>query len=142
LKTKLGSEPSEEQLATPMRISRTKLRTIQIQCTLARQKLTLSNVRLVMSVAQRYDNMGAQMADLIQGCLIGLLCGIERYDSSRGYKMSTYVYWWIRQGVSRVLMENSRIQRLPTHLHERQSAIRHAKVKLEEQGITPSIDVS
>ncbi|GJZ03793.1 RNA polymerase sigma factor sigA-like protein [Tanacetum coccineum] len=49
----------------------------------------LSNVRLVMSVVQRYDNMGAQMADLIQGGLIGLLRGIERYDSSRGYKMST-----------------------------------------------------
>ncbi|GJZ03794.1 RNA polymerase sigma factor sigA-like protein [Tanacetum coccineum] len=140
LKKKLGSEPSEEQLATSMRISRTNLRTIQIECTLARQKLTLSNVRLVMSIAQRYDNMGAQMTDLIQGGLIGLLRGIERYDSSRGFKMSTYVYWWIRQGVSRALMENSRIQRLPTHLHERQSAIRNAKVKLEEQGITPSID--
>ncbi|PWA69049.1 RNA polymerase sigma-70 [Artemisia annua] len=140
LKTKLGCEPSEEQLANSMRISRTNLRTIQIECTLARQKLTLSNVRLVMSIAQRYDNMGAQMADLIQGGLIGLLRGIERYDSSRGFKMSTYVYWWIRQGVSRALMENSRIQRLPTHLHDRQSAIRNAKVKLEEQGITPSID--
>ncbi|GKE14543.1 RNA polymerase sigma factor sigA [Tanacetum coccineum] len=70
LKTKLGSEPSEEQLATPMRISQTKLRTIQIQCTLARHKLTLSNVRLVMSVVQRYDNMGAQMADLIQVMLL------------------------------------------------------------------------
>lgn len=70
LKTKLGSEPSEEQLATSMRISRTNLRTIQIECTLARQKLTLSNVRLVMSIAQRYDNMGAQMADLIQVMLL------------------------------------------------------------------------
>lgn len=140
LKKKLGSEPSEEQLATSMRISRTELRTKQIECTLAREKLALSNVRLVMSIAQRYDNMGAQMDDLIQGGLIGLLRGIERYDSSKGFKISTYVYWWIRQGVSRALMENSRILRLPTHLHERQSAIRNAKIKLEEQGIRPSID--
>nr|XP_043615600.1 RNA polymerase sigma factor sigA-like [Erigeron canadensis] len=140
LKKKLGTEPSEEQLATSMRISRTDLRTKQIECTLAREKLALSNVRLVMSIAQRYDNMGAQMDDLIQGGLIGLLRGIEKYDSSRGYKISTYVYWWIRQGVSRALMENSRILRLPTHLHERQSAIRNVKIKLEEQGINPSID--
>ncbi|XP_076919057.1 RNA polymerase sigma factor sigA-like isoform X2 [Bidens hawaiensis] len=140
LKKKLGYDPSEEQLATSMRISRTELRTRQIECTLARQKLTLSNVRLVMSIAQKYDNMGAQMADLIQGGLIGLLRGIEKYDSSRGFKISTYVYWWIRQGVSRALMENSKVLRLPTHLHERQSAIRNAKIKLEEQGINPSVD--
>ncbi|KAI7744843.1 hypothetical protein M8C21_029838 [Ambrosia artemisiifolia] len=140
LKKKLGYEPSEEQLATSLKISRTDLRTQQIECNLARQKLTMSNVRLVMSIAQKYDNMGAQMADLIQGGLIGLLRGIEKYDSSRGFKMSTYVYWWIRQGVSRTLMENSKILRLPTHLHERQSAIRNAKIKLEEQGINPSVD--
>ncbi|XP_071710042.1 RNA polymerase sigma factor sigA-like [Rutidosis leptorrhynchoides] len=140
LKKKLGSEPSEEQLATYMRLSRTELRTKQIECTLAREKLALSNVRLVISIAQKYDNMGAQMADLVQGGLIGLLRGIERYDSSKGFKISTYVYWWIRQGVSRALMENSRILRLPTHLYERQTAIRNAKIKLEEQGITPSID--
>ncbi|XP_076927890.1 RNA polymerase sigma factor sigA-like [Bidens hawaiensis] len=140
LKKKLGYEPSEEQLATSMRISRTELRTRQIECTLARQKLTLSNVRLVMSIAQKYDNMGAQMADLIQGGLIGLLRGIEKYDSSRGFRISTYVYWWIRQGVSRALMENSKVLRLPTHLHERQSAIRNAKIKLKEQGMNPSVD--
>lgn len=140
LKEKLGYEPSEGQLASSMRISRMDLRTKQIESTLAKEKLAMSNFRLVMSIAQRYDNMGAQMADLIQGGLIGLLRGIEKYDSSRGFKISTYVYWWIRQGVSRALMENSKILRLPTHLHERQSAIRNAKAKLEEQGITPSID--
>ncbi|KAL8233721.1 hypothetical protein R6Q59_019821 [Mikania micrantha] len=140
LKKKLGYEPSEEQLATSLRISKTDLRVKQIECRLARQTLTMSNVRLVMSIAQKYENMGAQMADLIQGGLIGLLCGIEKYDASRGFKMSTYVYWWIRQGVSKALMENSKILRLPTHLHERQTAIRNAKIKLEEQGISPSID--
>lgn len=66
LKKKIGVEPSDEQLATSMKISQTDLRIKQIECTLAREKLTLSNVRLVMSIAQKYDNMGAQMADLIQ----------------------------------------------------------------------------
>lgn len=140
LKETLGSEPSEKQLAASLKISRVDLQTKQIECTLAREKLALSNIRLVMSVAQKYKHMGADMSDLIQGGLIGLLRGIEKYDSSRGHKISTYVYWWIRQGVTRTFFENSRTLRLPTHLHERLSAIRNAKAKLERKGITPSID--
>ncbi|KAF8378954.1 hypothetical protein HHK36_028379 [Tetracentron sinense] len=140
LKERLGCEPSDEQLATSLRISRADLQTKLIECSLAREKLAMSNVRLVMSIAQKYDNMGAEMADLVQGGLIGLLRGIEKFDSSKGFRISTYVYWWIRQGVSRALVENSRTLRLPTHLHERLSLIRSAKIRLEEKGITPSID--
>ncbi|KAD2392881.1 hypothetical protein E3N88_39858 [Mikania micrantha] len=140
LKERLGCEPSEEQLAASLRISRAELQIKQIECELAREKLAMSNVRLVMSVAQKYVNMGAEIGDLIQGGLIGLLRGIEKYDSSRGFKFSTYVYWWIRQGVSKALIENSRTLRVPTHVHERLSAVRHAKAKLKKQGITPSIE--
>ncbi|KAF8044438.1 hypothetical protein BT93_A2431 [Corymbia citriodora subsp. variegata] len=140
LKERLGCEPSDEQLATSLRMSRAELRSKLIECSLAREKLAMSNVRLVMSIAQRYDNMGAEMSDLVQGGLIGLLRGIEKFDSSKGFKISTYVYWWIRQGVSRALVENSRTLRLPAHLHERLGLIRNAKVRLEEKGITPSID--
>ncbi|KAI5659716.1 hypothetical protein M9H77_28509 [Catharanthus roseus] len=140
LKERLGCEPSDEQLAASLQITRAELQSKLIECSLAREKLAMSNVRLVMSIAQRYDNMGAEMADLIQGGLIGLLRGIEKFDSSKGFKISTYVYWWIRQGVSRALVENSRTLRLPTHLHERLSLIRNAKIRLEERGITPSID--
>ncbi|KAI3472516.1 hypothetical protein Pfo_028010 [Paulownia fortunei] len=140
LKERLGCEPSDEQLATSLRISRANLQSKLIECSLAREKLAMSNIRLVMSIAQRYDNKGAEMPDLIQGGLIGLLRGIEKFDSSKGFKISTYVYWWIRQGVSRALVENSRTLRLPTHLHERLSLIRNAKARLEEKGITPSID--
>lgn len=166
LKQRLGCEPSDEQLASSLRMSRATLQSRMIECSLAREKLAMSNIRLVMSIAQRYDNMGAEMADLIQGGLIGLLRGIEKFDSSKGFKISTYVYWWIRQvihfhshifisiylfstylsqsalqGVSRALVESSRTLRLPTHLHERLSLIRNAKARLEERGIAPSIDV-
>lgn len=164
----MGCDPSDEQLATSLRISRANLQSRLIESCLAREKLAMSNVRLVMSIAQRYDNMGAEMPDLIQGGLIGLLRGIEKFDSTKGFKISTYVYWWIRQvrvrlliynqtydslcaqsscnnyllqGVSRALVDNSRTLRLPTHLHERLSLIRNAKARLEERGITPSIDV-
>ncbi|KAK1306540.1 RNA polymerase sigma factor sigA [Acorus calamus] len=140
LRERLGCEPSDNQLASSLRISRAELHSRMIECSLAREKLAMSNVRLVMSIAQKYDNMGAELSDLIQGGLVGLLRGIEKFDSSKGFKISTYVYWWIRQGVSRALVENSRTLRLPTYLHERLSLIRHAKIKLEEKGITPSID--
>lgn len=140
LTARLGYEPSAEQLASSLKISRAHLQSKLIESSLAREKLAMSNVRLVMSIAQRYDNMGAEMADLIQGGLIGLLRGIEKFDSSKGFKISTYVYWWIRQGVSRTLVENSRTLRLPTYLHERLSLIRNAKAKLEENGIAPSVD--
>ncbi|XP_057766933.1 RNA polymerase sigma factor sigA [Salvia miltiorrhiza] len=140
LKQRLGCEPSDEQLASSLRMSRANLQSKMIECSLAREKLAMSNIRLVMSIAQRYDNMGAEMPDLIQGGLIGLLRGIEKFDSSKGFKISTYVYWWIRQGVSRALVDSSRTLRLPTHLHERLSLIRNAKTKLQERGITPSID--
>lgn len=140
LKERLGSEPSDDQVATSLKISRAELRAKIIECSLAREKLTMSNVRLVLSIAQRYDNMGAEMGDLVQGGLIGLLRGIEKFDSSKGFKISTYVYWWIRQGVSRALVENSRTLRLPAHLHERLSLIRNAEYRLEERGITPTID--
>lgn len=66
LKERLGSEPLEEQLASSLGISRTELRSKWIESSLALDKLTMSNVRLVMSIAQRYDNMGVEMADLIQ----------------------------------------------------------------------------
>ncbi|XP_060171461.1 RNA polymerase sigma factor sigA-like [Lycium barbarum] len=140
LEKKLGCEPSDDQLAVSLKISCADLRSTLIECSLAREKLAMSNVRLVMSIAQRYDSMGTEMADLIQGGLIGLLRGIEKFDHSRGFKISTYVYWWIRQGVSRALVENSRTLRLPIHLHERLSMIRNAKIKLRENGITPSIE--
>ncbi|CAI0395212.1 unnamed protein product [Linum tenue] len=140
LKERLGCDPSDEQLADSLKISRTELHSKQMACSLAREKLAMNNVRLVMSIAQKYDRMGVELADLVQGGLIGLLRGIEKFDSSKGFKMSTYVYWWIRQGVSKALVENSRTLRLPNHLHERLGLIRNAKIRLEEKGITPSID--
>jgi RNA polymerase primary sigma factor len=66
LKERLGCEPSDEQIADSLRISRADLQSKLIQCSLAREKLAMSNVRLVMSIAQKYDNMGAEMADLVQ----------------------------------------------------------------------------
>ncbi|KAK3122812.1 hypothetical protein QOZ80_8AG0618650 [Eleusine coracana subsp. coracana] len=140
LKEKLGNDPSYKQLAQSLRISAPELRARMRESFLAREMLTMSNLRLVISIAQKYDNLGVELADLIQGGLIGLLRGIEKFDASRGFRISTYVYWWIRQGVSRALAENSKTFRLPTYLHERLIAIRGAKYALEDQGIPPTVE--
>ncbi|XP_058084700.1 RNA polymerase sigma factor sigA-like isoform X2 [Magnolia sinica] len=103
LQERLGCEPSDEQLVSSLRMSRAELHSKMIECSLARERLAMNNVRLVMSIAQKYDNMGAELADLVQGGLIGLLRGIEKFDSSKGYKISTYVYWWIRQKIAESL---------------------------------------
>lgn len=78
LKERLGCEPSEEQLANSLKITRANLQAKRIECSLAREKLAMSNVRLVMSIAQRYDNMGAEMSDLIQvSILFDTTSGLE-----------------------------------------------------------------
>ncbi|GJY31291.1 RNA polymerase sigma factor sigA [Tanacetum coccineum] len=93
-----------------------------------KKPFTYCNIRAIrILIAQLRTMTNENLANGCQNCLL------------YGYSNERFT-WSNLQGVSRALMENSRIQRLPTHLHERQSAIRHAKVKLEEQGITPSID--
>ncbi|KAK4734884.1 hypothetical protein R3W88_009145 [Solanum pinnatisectum] len=106
LKERLGCETSDYQLALSLKLSRTDLQSTLIECSLARERFSISSVRLVMSIAQRYDNMGAEMTDLVRGGLIGLLHGIEKFDPSKGYKIPTYVYWWIRQVRSIVYQES------------------------------------
>jgi RNA polymerase primary sigma factor len=84
----------------------------------AAKEFTLSNLRLVVSVAKRYVGRGLPLIDLVQEGNIGLMRAVERFDWRRGYKFSTYATWWIRQGITRAIADKGRTIRLPVHVHE------------------------
>ncbi|HEY2593250.1 MAG TPA: sigma-70 family RNA polymerase sigma factor [Chloroflexota bacterium] len=84
----------------------------------ARQRLIECNLRLVVSVARRYLGRGVPFLDLVQEGNIGLQIGIDKYDWRRGFRLSTYVYWWIRQAITRSVADSSRTIRLPGHVIE------------------------
>ncbi len=106
-----------------------------------KRKLSSGNLRLVVAIGKRYRNRGLTFLDLIQEGNTGLMRAVEKYEYRRGYKFSTYATWWIRQAITRAIADQGRTIRVPVHMIEAMTKIRHVARKLtQENGREPSLE--
>lgn len=141
-KCKLLSEAEEKHYGRLIQASKRNPldRTITASGEYARNKLITSNLRLVVSIAKKYQNRGLELLDLIQEGSIGLNSAVDKFDPDAGFRFSTYSYWWIKQAIHRAINNQSRIVKLPCHITESVSKINTFVRKCRENSRRPSLE--
>ncbi|CAM6101125.1 unnamed protein product [Calypogeia fissa] len=138
LREQIGRDPSLAEWAAAVGTETMSLESRIKTGQACKDKMVNSNLRLVVSIAKRYQGRGMTIQDLIQEGSMGLIRGAEKFDHTRGFKFSTYAHWWIRQAITRAIADQSRTIRLPVHVYEVLSRITKAKSMLAaEHGRVP-----
>jgi RNA polymerase sigma factor (RpoD-like family) len=150
LQKELGRKPTRQELVEKMKVNEAEFTQKLHEGRNAKRRMIRSNLRLVVSIAKRYLNRGVPFLDLIQEGALGLNRATEKFDPDKGYKFSTYAYWWIRQGITRTIANDARTIRLPIHIVEKLNKLKKAHRDLRrdlqrnpsEQELADALDVT